>query len=76
VVRQQLPAGQQLTRSFAVNLFGEAEADTTPRDLANIPADPAAVSAAVPPSPVPWQPFALVVLGLLSVEWLHFVRRG
>jgi von Willebrand factor type A domain/Aerotolerance regulator N-terminal len=76
VVRQQLPAGQQVTRSFAVNLFGEAEADTTPRDLTTIPADPSASSAAAPLSAAPWQPFALVVLGLLSVEWLYFVRRG
>ena len=76
VVRQQLPSGNQLTRSFAVNLFGEAEADTTPRDLANIPADAAASSVTAGPSAVPWQPFALMVLGLLSVEWLWFVRRG
>jgi VWA domain-containing protein/aerotolerance regulator-like protein len=76
LVRQRLASGDQIPRSFSVDLFGEAEADTLPRDLPSLAALPTDSSSATPFLPLPWPPLVALTLGLLTVEWLHFVRRG
>lgn len=75
VVRQRLANGDVVTRAFFVQLFGESETDTTPRDH----------SAWAPPQPLPelptrpgpslWQPFVALGALLLGAEWWLFARR-
>ena len=75
-LRQRLPGGEWLTRSFFVDLFGEAEADTAPRDRPPWPAAVPLEAGAQRPGPPIWSPFAALALALLGAEWLHFIRRG
>lgn len=75
-LRERLGSGALVERTFAVDLFGEAEADIAPRELASRPAAaPLELAAAQPGSPF-WLPLVGLSLGLLGVEWAHFVRRG
>jgi hypothetical protein len=75
-IHQRLPGGELVDRTFYVDLFGETEADIVPRDRANTPARASPPEAVAQTGPVVWLPFVALALGVLSVEWLHFVRRG
>ena len=76
LLRQRLPDGQVLARTFNVALFGETEADVAPRDLPSWPAAAPLEGAAPRPGPPIWLPFAALALALLGLEWLHYARRG
>jgi uncharacterized protein (TIGR03382 family) len=76
LLRQRLPDGQVLARTFNVALFGETEADVAPRDLPAWPAAALLENAAPRPGPPIWLPFAALALALLGLEWLHYARRG
>ena len=75
-LRQRLASGAIAERTFAVDLFGEAEADIAPRELApHAAAAPLELAPAQPGPPI-WLPFVALSLGLLGLEWTHFIRRG
>ncbi|MCC7104970.1 MAG: BatA and WFA domain-containing protein [Chloroflexi bacterium] len=75
-LRVKLATGEFTTRTFFVNLFGESEPDILPRRLTDwaarsqLPAEQLQAGAEL------WQLFAALSLGLLTIEWLRFARRG
>jgi Ca-activated chloride channel homolog len=73
---QQLGSGEPVGRTFYVDLFGETEADTAPRERASWPAAGSLEDASPRLAPSIWMPFVAVCLGLLAVEWFYFIRRG
>jgi hypothetical protein len=75
-LNQRLASGELSSRTFFVNLFGESESDTTPRDRPAWPPSAPIEAAEQRPGPPIWPPFVAACLALLSVEWLHFLRRG
>ena len=75
-LRQRLASGPIVERTFAVNLFGESEADVAPRALADRPPAAPLELVANQPGPPIWLPFVALGLALLGLEWLHFVWRG
>ena len=75
-LHQRLARGEETTRSFDVDLFGETEPDIAPRDRPDWPPVAPLEVAADRPGPPIWWPFAALGLALLSAEWLHFIRRA
>jgi hypothetical protein len=76
LLRQRLPSGASEARAFYVDLFGETEADVAPRDRATLAASAPLAAEAVSFGPPIWAPFVALALALLTVEWLHYLRRG
>lgn len=75
VVRQRLPSGEVVTRAFFVQLFGEGETDTTPRDHAALAPSQPLAELPTRPGPAVWQPFVALGALLLGAEWVLFSRR-
>jgi hypothetical protein len=73
---QRLGSREPVGRTFYVDLFGETEADTAPRERAAWPATLSLDGFPAQPAPGIWMPLVAVCLGLLAVEWFHFIRRG
>jgi Ca-activated chloride channel homolog len=74
-LRQRLAGGAQSQRTFFVDLFGESEADTAPHAYAAWPGASSELAAQQPGPPL-WPLFVAAALLLLSLEWLHALRRG
>jgi hypothetical protein len=69
-------SSQRTTRTFSVSLLNASESNTTPRQIQNPPPRQGIEDGLKRLSTEWWWPLLAVGIGLLTVEWLVFARRG
>lgn len=75
-VRWKGPKLGEVASNFHVNVNSEAQSDVAPRSIPLGQGTPVRGFSAPMPGTQLWPAFAVLLLGLLTVEWAYFTRRG